>query len=46
MYFTEEEKEEIARKYKLSHQRVQEIIRKTKSILRYELREYWREDEN
>lgn len=37
---------EIARKYKLSHQRVQEIIRKTKSILRYELREYWREDEN
>ena len=37
---------EIARKYKLSHQRVQGIIRKTKSILRYELREYWRENEN
>lgn len=37
---------EIARKYKLSHQRVQGIIRKTKSILRYELREYWREYEN
>lgn len=37
---------EIARKYKLSHQRVQEIVKKTKSILRYELREYRRENEN
>ena len=37
---------EIARKYKLSHQRVQGIVKKTKSILRYELREYWRENGN